>query len=423
MVRVLVLGKGGREHAIVKALSFSQRVTEVHCAPGSEGMKKDSFIHNIDLNNLDELKTFVQSKSIDLVVIGPEEWLVKGLTDHLKSWGVKVFGPSQNGAHLEESKVFAKEFMAKAGVPTARFEVVKSVQETLSAAEKFSPPYVFKVDGLAAGKGVSICKNLDELKVAAKNSFETKIFGASGDSALLEEFQPGWELSFLILTNGKEYQALPLAQDHKALLEGGLGPNTGGMGVVTPIKINEELLSNIHNQILKPSVAQLEKESIDYCGVLFVGLMVTEEGPKVIEYNVRFGDPETQTILPLLDGDWGDVFYDISQGVVKPLAWKPQFVSCVVIAAENYPGTPVKGQLISEELNIGSAFSYLLHAGTKKDEKNRWVTNGGRVLNAIGVGASHEESLENAYQLVDRVKWQGAQVRRDIGNGIKKLTN
>jgi len=336
-MNVLVIGKGGREHAIVKALSFSQSVSELHCAPGNEGMKKDAFIHALDLDNLDELKTFINQKRINLVVIGPENYLVSGLADHIRSWGIKVFGPSKEGARLEESKVFAKEFMQAANIPTAKFEVVNSVESTLSAAKNFKAPYVFKADGLAAGKGVSICQTLKELKAVAIKCFEDKVFGASGDKALLEEFQPGYELSFLIVTNGKEYQAMPLAQDHKALLEGGKGPNTGGMGVVAPLKIHVNLEKDIHEKILKPTVDHINKSSIDFRGVVFVGLMVTENGPIVIEYNVRFGDPETQTLLPLLDGDWGEVFSDIADGVVKPLSWKTQCISCVVLAAENYP--------------------------------------------------------------------------------------
>lgn len=420
-MNVLVIGKGGREHAIVKALSFSQVVHELHCAPGNEGMKKEAFIHNIDVSNLDTLKTFVEQKRINLAVIGPENYLVDGMADSLRSWGVKVFGPSKEGARLEESKVFAKQFMLDANIPTARFEVVKNVDETVAAAKKFKPPYVFKADGLAAGKGVAICSTLKELKSVAVKCFEEKIFGASGEQALLEEFQPGYELSFLILTNGKEYQAMPLAQDHKALLDGGKGPNTGGMGVVAPLKIHVNLEKDIHEKILKPTIDHINKNSIDFRGVVFVGLMVTENGPIVIEYNVRFGDPETQTLLPLLDGDWGEVFLDIASGVVKPLTWKTQCISCVVLAAENYPASPVKGAKINGNLQLSSAFSYILHAGTKRNEVGDWVTNGGRVLNLIGLGATHEEALSQAYKLSEEVSWDGMQLRRDIGAGISKI--
>jgi len=225
-MNVLVLGKGGREHALVRALSFSQKVSEVHCAPGSEGMVKDSFVHNFDPLDFDELNKFVLEKGIDLVVVGPEAYLVEGVTDKLKKNSIKVLGPSKKGAQLEKSKIFAKEFMQQAGVPTSRFTIVKTVDEAIEASKKFEPPFVFKVDGLAAGKGVCICKNLDELKVAAEDSFVKNKFGDSGKVAIIEEFQAGYELSYLVLTNGREYQAMPLAQDHKSLNESGEGPNT-----------------------------------------------------------------------------------------------------------------------------------------------------------------------------------------------------
>ncbi len=420
-MNVLVIGKGGREHAIVRALSFSQSVNEVHCAPGSDGMKKDSFVHDINVSNLDELQNFLKQKRINLVIIGPENFLVDGLADHIRSFGVDVFGPSKVGARLEASKVFAKQFMQEAGVPTSQFTAVSSVQQTIDAAAKFKAPFVFKADGLAAGKGVAICSTLKELKSVAEKCFEDKVFGDSGKLALLEEFQNGYELSFLILTNGKEYQAMPLAQDHKSLYDGGKGPNTGGMGVVAPIKIDVNLEKEIHEKILKPTVDHINKSGVEYHGVVFVGLMVTKDGPTVIEYNVRFGDPETQTLLPLLDGDWGEVFSDIAKGVVKPLSWKSQCVSCIVLAAENYPAQPVKGVKINGNIQASSAFSYILHAGTKKNEDGDWVTNGGRVINLIGMGSTHGESVGNAYKLCEEINWDGMQLRRDIGAGISKI--
>ncbi len=419
-MNVLVLGKGGREHALVRALSFSQKVAEVHCAPGSQGMLRDSFIHtNLNPLDFDALVKFVREKDIELVVVGPEAYLVEGVTDKLKKEGVKVFGPSKKGAALENSKIFAKQFMAAAGIPTSHFEVVSSVEQTLEAAKNFTPPYVFKVDGLAAGKGVAICKNLEELDQAAKDSFVNKKFGESGNQALLEQFQKGYEISFLILTNGKEYQAMPLAQDHKSLLEQGKGPNTGGMGVVAPLNIDIQLEKQIHETILKPTVTKLHQDKIDYKGVVFIGLMITEDGPKVIEYNVRFGDPETQTILPLLDGDWGEVLYDIASGQIKPLKWKNQHITCVVLAAENYPNSPVKDVVIEGSLSEEGPFNYILHAGTKQNDEGDWVTNGGRVLNLIGVGQDPHESISNAYAMTKTINWTGMQFRKDIGDKLK----
>ena len=417
-MNILVLVKGGREHALVRALSFSPKVQTLHCAPGSEGMRKDCFIHDVDLNSKEDVGLLIKKLSINLVIIGPEEWLVKGLSDHIRSLGVDVFGPSKVGAQLEESKAFAKKFMAKASIPTAQYEEVSSVAEVEKIASQFSPPYVFKVDGLAAGKGVSICSDKASLVQAAKDCFEAKKFGESGHRAIVEEFKSGWELSFLVLTNGQDYEPLPLAQDHQALSDGGMGPNTGGMAVVAPLAIDAKLNEEIHNTIIKPTVDLLNKENMDYRGVLFIGLMITEDGPCVIEYNVRFGDPETQVIMPLLDGVWAEVFTQVSQGSVPKLNWKPRSIACVVLAAENYPSQPVKGIPIGGDIEHETAFGYVLHAGTKKESSNKWVTNGGRVLNVVGFGSDQKESVENSYRMVENISWPGMQYRSDIGKGF-----
>lgn len=417
-MKVLVIGQGGREHALVKALRQSPSVSEVHAIPGSDGMSGEAICHDLQLTDSSGLAKFCRQHAIDLTVIGPEVPLADGLSDQLREHGLLVFGPSQAAAQLEASKIFSKQFMERAQVPTAPYKVVDSVAKTMEAAPQFEPPYVLKADGLAAGKGVFICKSLAELEGAARSLFEDKLLGDAGNSALLEQFQPGWELSYLILTNGESYQPLPLSQDHKRLGEGDQGPNTGGMGVVGPLTIPQELDEQIHSQILEPSVRRLAEESLLYRGILYVGVMVTDQGPSVLEYNVRFGDPEAQVVLPLLAGDWGQVMTAVGGGELPRLEWKPFHSACVVLAAEGYPENPVKGVAIDGDLSAESSSSYFLHAGTKKGSDGQWQTGGGRVLNAIGIGSNLKEALAAAYSQAEKAQWSGRQMRTDIGHRV-----
>lgn len=420
-MKVLVIGQGGREHAIIRGLKMSSSVQEVHAIPGSDGIARDAACHQLDVKPSEELRKFCQQKEFSLVIIGPEAPLVDGLADFFREMDMTVFGPNAVAAQLEGSKIFAKNFMNQADVPTARSFVVAGVEETLKAAESFSPPFVLKASGLAAGKGVLISKDLEELKAHAITMFEDKEFGESGAEALLEEFEAGWELSYLILTDGKNYEALPLAQDHKRLQDGDLGPNTGGMGVVAPMKIASELDQEIREKVIANTLKGLQADSeMDYRGVLYIGLMITNQGPKVIEYNVRFGDPEAQVIFPLLDGDWGQALMAVAKGELAKLSWKPLYSSCVVLAAKGYPSAPEKNSAITGDVFSEGPMSYFLHAGTKKDQDQHWVTSGGRVMNAIGIGSNLEESLKNAYSQSEKVSWSGIQIRKDIGQ--KALT-
>lgn len=417
-MKVLVVGKGGREHALVRALSLSASVSEVHAFPGSAGMATEALCHRTKDMSFESLLKIVKDSRIDLVVIGPEDQLVQGWADDLRKENICVVGPSKEAAQLEGSKVFAKEFMKSAGVPTAAFKIVSTTQQTLELSTQFTPPYVLKADGLAAGKGVFICKDRAELESAARYIFEDKGLGTAGDTALLEQYQPGWELSYLVLTNGVEYQALPLAQDHKRLREEDKGPNTGGMGVVAPLKIDEALRAEINKNVIEPSIRELEKREYLFRGVLYVGLMITDSGPQVLEYNARFGDPEAQVLLPLLDGDWGEVFWDLAKGELQNLRWKSLSSACVVLAAEGYPEAPKKNVEIKGDIKANTASSYFLHAGTDKTDSGKWVTNGGRVLNALGIGSSLEEALKHAYQQADNLSWPSMQMRRDIGQKL-----
>lgn len=417
-MKILVLGSGGREHAIIKALKNSPSVTEIHVSPGNSGMSKEALCHNLDWRQPEEIISFCLRTSIDFVFIGPEDPLVAGLTNRLRERGVLVIGPDQESAQLEGSKIYCKHFLQDAEIPTAAFQVVQSVEETLTAASNFTPPYVLKADGLAAGKGVAICQTLADLKSASENYFNKKIFGKAGEKAVLEQFMPGWELSYLIITNGETYQTLPLAQDHKKLHDRNQGPNTGGMGTVAPLAIPQELDQQIRQRIIEPTLKTLKNRGCVYRGILFAGIMVTSSGPSVIEFNVRLGDPETQVILPLIEGDLGQIFFALAKGQILPIHFKNLYSSCVVLAAEGYPDQPKKGAVIKGDLWAANMSSYFIHAGTQKDDQGQWRVNGGRVLGAVGLGSSLQEALDNSYQQVKLANWEGMQYRRDIGHEI-----
>lgn len=415
LLKILVIGSGGREHALVKAFRRSPSVSEIHVAPGSDGMTREALVHGLDPLRPQEIIDFCVKTEIDFVMIGPEDPLVRGLADQLRDRGLLCVGPSQLAAKLEGSKIFAKEFMYKAGVPTAEARVVSSVQETLEAAKKFSPPFVLKAEGLAAGKGVSINKNLEELRTSAEALFERRIFGEAGARALLEAYMPGRELSFLVLTNGSDFRALPLAQDHKRLRDFDQGPNTGGMGTFAPLDISASLQRQIEDEIIWPTVKEISSQGLVYRGVIFVGVMLTEEGPRVIEYNVRFGDPETQVILPLIQNDLGIVFKKLSQGELEDIRVNPLHSCCVVLAAPGYPEAPQRGIPIVGDPHFETNSSYFVHAGSQL-HGDQWQTQGGRVLGAVGLGSTREEARVLAYAQAQKISWEGLQLRQDIGS-------
>ncbi|MFN8791596.1 MAG: phosphoribosylamine--glycine ligase [Bdellovibrionales bacterium] len=420
-MKILVIGSGGREHALVKAFRLSPLVTELHVIPGSDGMAKDALCHpEISAQDHPKIIDFCIQDQIDFVMIGPEDPLVAGLSDRLRERGIHCVGPDREAAQLEGSKIFSKQFMSEAGLPTAPFQIVSSVDQVVSASSLFSPPYVLKADGLCGGKGVFVCETLEDLKSAARNLFEEKIFGAAGSHALLEQFLPGTELSYLILTNGHEYQALPLAQDHKRLKDGDQGPNTGGMGTVAPLQLDPRLYQRIVTEILEPTVRHLDSRQFLYRGVLFIGIMVTARGPQILEFNVRFGDPETQVILPLLDGDLAQVFFELAKGELIPLKTKKLSAACVVMSAEGYPLAPRPGDVISGLPAEEDPNSWVLHAGTRRKGED-FFTQGGRVLNCIGLGTTLHEAAEQAYRLASSIHWTGAHYRKDIGTKSSKF--
>ena len=414
-MNVLVIGKGGREHAIALALAKSPSVERVFAIPGNQGMEPQVQIMMELDPSPENIFSFCHQNQIELVVIGPEDSLAVGLVGELRKGGLLVFGPDKKAAQLEGSKLYAKEFMKKYMIPTASFTKVTSTQEVMENFSNFTAPFVLKADGLAAGKGVFICHNKEELEEAADKLFNQKLLGDAGKTAILEEFQPGYELSFFILTNGYDYAPLPMVQDHKKLLDGDQGPNTGGMGTMAPMKLSPLVYNQIIKTVVEPTVRGLQKEDFVYWGTVFIGLMMTERGPQVLEYNVRFGDPEAQVLMPLLNGgDWGKVFSEVARGQIPRLEWKDIATACVVLAAENYPFSPVKGAIITGNLN-SSRDQYFLHAGTVFKDK-QWQTSGGRILNAIGIGKNVDQALERAYEKAGTVKWTGMQYRKDIGS-------
>lgn len=418
-MNILILGSGGREHAVAKCFSQSVLCKQMYCCTENAGLSQIATSLKLDLKNHQLVVDECKKLSISFVFIGPEDPLVDGLADSLRQNDIAVFGPSKEAAQLEGSKIFAKNFMQQAGVPTAASVNVKNVEQTLKAAENFTAPYVLKADGLAAGKGVFICDTTDELKSAAEKIFVQKIFGEAGSIALLEQNLKGYELSYLVLTDGHNFQALPIAQDHKRLLDNNKGPNTGGMGTIAPLKISHPLNEKILQKVVEPSIQQLEKNNYLFRGVLFIGLMVVDNEPYVLEYNVRFGDPETQVILPLIKNDILELFYNLSQGTLNTVETNSLYSFCIVNAAEGYPESGVKDTAI--ELPASNNSSYILHAGTKLDQSKKLVVNGGRVLNVVSVSNSLEQARKLAYELNDKIKMQGRQFRTDLGQYFPKL--
>lgn len=421
-MKALVLGSGGREHALVRALNQSPSVTKVFACPGSDAIALEAtcWSHTFipgEINSA-SLVQKMTSEKIDLVVIGPDQLIVDGWADELRGAGFIVFGPGRKGGQLEGSKSFAKEFMFAAGIPCGASFQVNSKEEALKACESLSAPWVIKADGLAAGKGVRVCEDRESLNDFLDDLFLRNRFGNAGTQAIVEEYLKGWEMSLLILTNGIDYVPLVLTQDHKTLYDGGRGPNTGGMGTIAPIQIPETLSHQIQNKILAPTMTELQKQNIPFRGVLFLGLMITAEGPKVLEFNTRFGDPEAQVILPLLDGDWGVALKTIAEGRVPKLKWKTQAACCVVLAAPGYPEKPELGGVLHGADPLTTAPSYWIHAGTKRGSAGDWIVNGGRTLNAVAVGMTLDEAILAAYAKANTLTPQSLQMRTDIGRDL-----
>jgi phosphoribosylamine---glycine ligase len=412
-MNVLLIGGGGREHAIAKKIKESKKLTDFYAIPGNPGISKIAKVIS-ENTNVENIVKLAKENKVDLIICGPEQPLVEGLYDLAKDAGIPVFGPSKKGARLEGSKIYSKEIMYKYQIPTAAY---KSFYD-LDSCEKYLEtrtlyPLVIKADGLAAGKGVKIAFSKEESLDIVRKYMKDKMFGASSESLIIEDFMTGEEMSALYITDGKTFLPLLAAKDYKKVYDDDKGDNTGGMGSYAPHNsLTGELQERVDREVIQKMRLAFEKENIDYKGVLYVGLMLTDEGPKVVEFNCRFGDPETQVILPLIDNDLLEVMFAAAKGELSgvSLKWKSGYAACVVIASGGYPDEYKKGLKINFKIDSGD----FIHAGTKFDG-NDIVTNGGRVLNAVALGETKKVALENAYKLVSQVSFEGAFNRKDIG--------
>ncbi len=417
-MNILVIGGGGREHTLCWKLAQSPQVEKIYCAPGNAGTAGVAENLPVKADDLDGLLAAAKEKSVDLTVVGPEAPLVAGIVDLFQSAGLAVFGPVAAAAHLEGSKAFAKEIMAKSGVPTGQAEIFSDYQQALANLRQRGGPIVIKADGLAAGKGVYVCKTLEEAEQALKLMMVDGIYGDAGKTVLLEEMLEGEECSILALVDGKDYLLLPSSQDHKRIGEGDTGPNTGGMGAYSPAPVvTPEMEEKIAREILAPTVRTLAESGSPYKGILYLGLMVTAQGPKVVEYNVRLGDPETQAVLPRVASDLVPLFLACCAGKLAgmKIEVKNESAVCIVAAAEGYPGSYQKGQVISGLEGIKEeANTVVFHAGTAQ-RGGELVTAGGRVLGLTALGAGIKETQKMAYEALQQVNFDGMYYRKDIG--------
>ena len=422
-MKVLVIGGGGREHALVKSIAASRGVTEVLCTPGNAGIAQLARCLPASQKDIDDLLRVTAAESPDLVVVGPELPLSLGLADELQRRSIPVFGPTRKAAELESSKAFAKRFMQRHQIPTAAYAVADSEQEALASLDLFHFPVVIKADGLASGKGVIICESRREATEAISGLMAGKLLGAIQPAIVIEEFLTGEEISFLLLSDGRHVVPLVPAQDHKRIGEGDKGPNTGGMGAYsTDGMLDGQMQEWILNHIALPTIAGMAAEDAPFMGVLYCGLMMTARGPMVLEYNARFGDPETQAILARLDSDLVATLQACVDGRLSDteLQWKPGASACVVAASAGYPGSYVAGRQISG-LQEASALPgiEIFHSGTALVD-GHYVTEGGRVLGVTAAAPTLEESLARVYEALDRIHFEGIYFRRDIGSRSRR---
>ncbi|HTY10157.1 MAG TPA: phosphoribosylamine--glycine ligase [Bacteroidota bacterium] len=426
-MNVLVIGSGGREHAFVWKLKQSPKVQLLYCAPGNAGIGSIAETVKISADDIDGLFQFAKRKKIDLTVVGPEIPLVKGIVDLFEKNGMRIFGPSKYAAQLEGSKVFAKNFMKKYGVPTAAYSTFARSQhaEAQQFIMKHPAPLVLKADGLAAGKGAVVCHSTGEALNTLQDFFEKNIFGDSGSNVVVEEFMKGEEASVFVLTDGTDYKLLQPAQDHKQILDGDKGKNTGGMGAYAPAPIvSQTILRRVEREIIKPTLNGMRSDGKPYKGCLYVGLMMTAAGPKVVEFNCRLGDPEAQAVLPLLETDLYDLLFACSAGTLRTIDLRHHAASavCVVMASRGYPDSYETGKPITGLDSIRPESGVVVfHAGTK-NENGKIVSSGGRVLGvtAIGYGDDLEGTIGSAYTAVKNISFDGAYYRSDIGRkGLK----
>lgn len=421
-MKVLIVGSGGREHAIANSVAKSSRVDKIYCAPGNAGIGKIAECVNIGAMEFDKLVAFAKEKAIDFTIIGMDDPLVGGVVDEFEKAGLKVFGPRKNAAILEGSKAFSKDLMKKYNIPTAGYETFDDPKKALEYLETAKMPIVLKADGLALGKGVLICNTLEEAKAGVKEIMEDKKFGAAGNHMVVEEFMTGREVSVLSFVDGKSIQIMSSAQDHKRAKDGDLGLNTGGMGTFSPSPFyTEEVDAFCKAHIYQATVDAMAAEGREFKGVIFFGLMLTEEGPKVLEYNARFGDPEAQVVLPRMKNDIIDVMEACVDGTLDQLTleFEDNAAVCVVLASDGYPVAYEKGFEITGEENFeGKDGYYCFHAGTALNAEGKVVTNGGRVLGITAKGKDLKAARANAYEATKWISFENKYMRNDIGKAI-----
>jgi len=422
-MKVLIVGSGGREHAIAWKVAQSPRVDKIYCAPGNAGIASVAECVPIGAMEFDKLVAFAREKEIDLTVIGMDDPLVGGVVDAFEAAGLRVFGPRKNAAILEGSKAFSKNLMKKYHIPTAAYETFTDPKEALRYLETAKMPIVLKADGLALGKGVLICQNLEEARAGVQELMMDKKFGSAGDEIVIEEFMTGREVSVLSFVDGNIVKIMSSAQDHKRAKDGDQGLNTGGMGNFSPSPFyTEEIDAFCKKYIYQPTVDAMKAEGRPFKGVIFFGLMLTADGPKVLEYNARFGDPEAQVVLPRLENDIVDVFEACIDGTLDQVDLQfdnDRATVCVILASDGYPvsykkGFPIEGlEAFADKDNY-----YVFHSGTKFDENGRIVTNGGRVLGVTATGSSLKEARAKAYEATEWVRFENKYMRHDIGKAI-----
>lgn len=420
-MKVLIVGSGGREHAIATSVAKSQKVDKIFCAPGNAGIGQVAECVDITAMEFDKLADFAEENAIDLTIIGMDDPLVGGVVDVFENRGLRVFGPRKNAAIIEGSKAFSKDLMKKYGIPTAAYENFTDPEKALAYLETAKMPIVLKADGLALGKGVLICNTLEEAKAGVKTLMLDKQFGDAGDEIVIEEFMTGREVSVLCYCDGTHIKPMTSAQDHKRAKDGDQGLNTGGMGTFSPSPFyTADVQKFCEEKVYQPTMDAMKAEGRDFVGILFVGLMLTEDGPKVLEYNARFGDPEAQVVLPRMKNDIIDVMNACIDGKLDEvdLQFEDNAAVCVVLASAGYPEHYEKGKVITGFENFENKEGYyVFHAGTKKTEEGI-VTNGGRVLGVTAKGANLKEARANAYEATKLIQFENKYMRNDIGKAI-----
>jgi phosphoribosylamine---glycine ligase len=421
-MQVLVIGGGGREHALVWKTKQSPRVKKIFCAPGNAGTAEIAENIPIAADDIKGLLEFALQKKIELTVVGPEQPLVKGIVDQFEEKGLRIFGPNERAAELEGSKSFSKDIMKKYGLPTAEYKTFNSADIAKQYIEIMNCPLVVKADGLAAGKGVLLCQTTGEALAAVDSIMGKKSFGEAGDQIVIEEFLEGEEVSVLAFCDGQSILMMDSAQDHKAAYDGDKGPNTGGMGAYSPAPIFTEIMKQkVRDRIMLPMIRAMQQEGRPYKGILYAGLMLTKTGPQILEFNARFGDPETQPLIARMDSDIVPIFEACIDGTLDqcPLEWKNESSVCVVMAAKGYPNSYDKGKPISGFKDANDLPGIMVfHAGTKQHD-GKVLTSGGRVLGVTATGENIPTAISRAYEAVDKIQWDGIHYRKDIGHRVK----